>query len=92
MATQLVEKEVFVNMKALEEEAAVSCWRPGGARTDPRLGLIRECAWWLVALAYSFSYRNSGTECRCPPTRESHCDCLLGASNWPPSGKKKISS
>ena len=46
-----MEKEVFVNMKALEEEAAVSCWRPVGARTDWKLGLIRECAWWLVALA-----------------------------------------
>ena len=51
MAPQLVEKEVYVNMKALEEEAAVSCWWPVGARTDRKLGLIRECAWRLVALA-----------------------------------------
>ena len=48
---QLVEKVVYVDMKALEEEAAVSCWRPVGARTDRKLGLIRECAWRLVALA-----------------------------------------
>ena len=51
MAAQLVKKVVYVDMKALEEEAAVSCWRPVGARTDRKLGLIRECAWWLVALA-----------------------------------------
>ena len=51
MAAQLVKKVVYVDMKALEEEAAVSCWRPVGARTDRKLGLIRECAWRLVALA-----------------------------------------
>ena len=52
MAAQLVKKVVYVDMKALEEEAAVSCWRPVGARTDRKLGLIRECAWRLVALAF----------------------------------------
>ena len=51
MAPQLVEKEVYVNMKALEEEAVVRLWEPVGARTDRKLGLIRECAWRLVALA-----------------------------------------
>ena len=51
MAAQLVKKVVYVDMKALEEGAAVSCWRPVGARTDRKLGLIRECAWRLVALA-----------------------------------------
>ena len=51
MAPQLVEKEVFVMMKALEEEAAVRLWEPVGARTDRKLGLIKMCAWWLVALA-----------------------------------------
>ena len=51
VAAQLVKKVVYVDMKALEEEAAVSCWRPVGARTDRKLGLIRECAWRLVALA-----------------------------------------
>ena len=48
MAAQLVKKVVYVDMKALEEGAAVSCWRPVGARTDRKLGLIRECAWRLV--------------------------------------------
>ena len=48
---QLLEKVVYVDMDALEEEAAVSCWRPVGAQTDWKLGLIRMCAWWLVALA-----------------------------------------
>ena len=38
MAAQLVKKVVYVDMKALEEEAAVSCWRPVGARTDRKLG------------------------------------------------------
>ena len=28
MAPQLVEKEVYVNMKALEEEAVVRLWEP----------------------------------------------------------------
>ena len=51
MAAQLLEKVVYVDIKALEEEAAVSCWRPVGAQTDWKLGLIRMCAWWLVALA-----------------------------------------
>ena len=51
MAPELVEKVVYVDMKALEEEAAVSCWRPVGARTDRKLGLITQCAWRLVALA-----------------------------------------
>ena len=51
MAPQLVEKEVFVMMKALEEEAAVSFWWPVGARTDRQHELIRDCAWRLVALA-----------------------------------------
>ena len=51
VAPQLVEKEVYVNMKALEEEAVVRLWEPVGARTDRKLGLIRECAWRLVALA-----------------------------------------
>ena len=51
MAAQLVKKVVYVDMKALEEEAAVSFWRPVGARTDRKLGLITECAWRLVALA-----------------------------------------
>ena len=46
-----MEKVVYVDMKALEERAAVSCWRPVSARTDRKLGLIRECAWRLVALA-----------------------------------------
>ena len=46
-----MEKVVYVDMKALEEEEVVSCWRPVGARTDRKLGLIRECAWRLVALA-----------------------------------------
>ena len=48
VAAQLVEKVVYVDMKALEERAAVSCWRPVSARTDRKLGLIRECAWRLV--------------------------------------------
>ena len=51
MAAQLVENVVYVDMKALEEEAAVSCWRPVGARTDRQHGLSRECEWRLVALA-----------------------------------------
>ena len=51
MAPQLVEKVVYVDMKALEEEAAVSCWRSVGARTDRQHELIRDCAWRLVALA-----------------------------------------
>ena len=51
VVAQLLEKVVYVDMKALEEEAAVSCWRPVGAQTDWKLGLIRMCAWWLVALA-----------------------------------------
>ena len=51
VAPQLVEKVVYVNMDALEEEAAVSCWWPVGARTDRQHELIRECAWRLVALA-----------------------------------------
>ena len=51
MTPQLVEKEVFVMMKALEEEAAVSYWWPEGARTDRQHELIRDCAWRLVALA-----------------------------------------
>ena len=51
MAPQLVEKEVFVMMKALEEEAAVRYWWPVGARTDRQHELIRDCAWRLVALA-----------------------------------------
>ena len=38
-------------MKALEEEAAVCYWWPVGARTDRQHELIRDCAWWLVALA-----------------------------------------
>ena len=42
MAAQLLEKVVYVDMKALEEEAAVSCWRPVGARTDRQHGLSRE--------------------------------------------------
>ena len=46
-----MEKVVYVDMKALEERAAVSCWWPVGARTDRKLELIRECAWRLVALA-----------------------------------------
>ena len=46
-----MKKVVYVDMDALEEEAAVSCWRPVGARTDRKLGLIKMCAWWLVALA-----------------------------------------
>ena len=40
MTPQLVEKEVFVMMKALEEEAAVSYWWPVGARTDRQHELI----------------------------------------------------
>ena len=48
---QLVEKVVYVDMKALEEEAAVRLWKPVGARTDRQHELIRECAWRLVALA-----------------------------------------
>ena len=48
---QLVEKVVYVDMKALEEEAAVSFWRPVGARTDRQHELIGECEWRLVALA-----------------------------------------
>ena len=51
MAAQLVKKVVYVDMKALEEEAAVSCWWPVGARTDRQHELIRDCAWRLVALA-----------------------------------------
>ena len=51
MAPQLVEKVVYVDMKALEEEAAVRLWKPVGARTDRQHELIRECAWRLVALA-----------------------------------------
>ena len=43
-------------MDALEEEAAVSCWRPVGAQTGWKLGLIRMCAWWLVALATLENY------------------------------------
>ena len=31
MAPQLVEKEVYVNMKALEKEAVVRLWEPVGA-------------------------------------------------------------
>ena len=34
VVAQLVEKEVYVNMKALEEEAVVRLWEPVGARTD----------------------------------------------------------
>ena len=45
MAPQLVEKEVYVNMKALEEEAVVRLWEPVGARTDRKLGLITNRAW-----------------------------------------------
>ena len=55
VVAQLVEKVVYVDMKALEEEAAVSCWRPVGARTDRKLGLITQCAWRLVALTCSAS-------------------------------------
>ena len=51
MVAQLLEKVVYVDMKALEEEAVVRLWEPVGARTDRKLGLIRMCAWWLVALA-----------------------------------------
>ena len=39
---QLVEKVVYVDMKALEEEAVVSCWRPLGARTDRQHELTKE--------------------------------------------------
>ena len=46
-----MEKVVYVDMKALEEEAAVRLWKPVGARTDRQHELIRECAWRLVALA-----------------------------------------
>ena len=46
-----MEKVVYVDMKALEEEAVVRLWEPVGARTDRKLGLIKMCAWWLVALA-----------------------------------------
>ena len=42
VAAQLVKKVVYVDMKALEEEAAVSCWRPVGARTDRQHGLTKE--------------------------------------------------
>ena len=51
VAPQLAEKEVYVNMDALEEEAVVRLWEPVGSRTDRKLGLIKMCAWWLVALA-----------------------------------------
>ena len=50
-----MEKVVYVDMKALEERAAVSCWWPVGARTDRKLELIRECAWRLVALASHYN-------------------------------------
>ena len=52
MAAQLLEKVVYVDMKALEEEAAVSCWRSLGARTDRQHELIRDCAWRLVDLNF----------------------------------------
>ena len=44
-----MKKVVYVDMKALDEEEAVGCWRPVGARTDRQHGLIRECGWRLVA-------------------------------------------
>ena len=47
MASQLVEKVVYVDMDALEEEAAVSCWWPVGARMDRQHELIGECEWRL---------------------------------------------
>ena len=46
-----MKKVVYVDMKALEERAAMSFWWPVGARTDRKFELIRECAWRLVALA-----------------------------------------
>ena len=51
MAPQLVEKEVYVNMKALEEEAVVRLCEPVGARTDRKLGLINPPARRAAATA-----------------------------------------